>query len=92
MSFQPIGRANRVSEDPEQLIGELDKRKLKKVDNAVVKIAICPPDKLPISIRKLDETEGDPPDYLIVVTSDDNRSVPRKRTRAIGKGEPGGKA
>ncbi len=91
MSFQPIGRANKVSEDPEQLLGELDKRKLKKVDNAVVKIAICPPDKLPISIRKLDEAEGDPPDYLIVVTSDE-RSTPRKRARTIGKGEGGGKA
>jgi hypothetical protein len=91
MSFEPIGRANRISEDPEQLLGELDKRKLEKLESATVKIAICPPDKLPISIRKLDESESDPPDYLIVVMSEE-RSAPRKKGRATGKSEAGGKA
>ncbi|MCE7873646.1 hypothetical protein DYH09_25180 [bacterium CPR1] len=91
MSLQLIGKANRIPEDPEQMLGELDKRKLKGLEGDTVKFAFCPPDKLPVSVRKLDESQANLPDFFILVMSED-KSAARKTARATGKSVSGGKA
>ncbi len=91
MSLQLVGKANRIPEDPDQLLGEMDKRKLKALEGDTLKFAICPPDKLPVSIRKLDESQANLPDFFILIMSED-KSANRKTARAISKSVSGGKA